>query len=378
MSSAPSTEAFSLTQDDVRRLLNEPVPEARIEVAKKIASGHASGNFKANELLIAEQIFRLLIRDTEVRVRAALAEKLKSDQSVPRDIIRQLATDAASEVSVPVLESAESLDDQDLVDIIKLHNDITKHIAIANRRNISSMVSAALVETENEQVVTHLVKNDGAQISEHSMKKIVHDFAASPGVVSVVVQRSNLPVTVVENLLSIVSDTVANDLKKKYASVARKLEEEAQRTRENLTLKLLDTTTDAGEVQNLVDQLYSSQRLTPSIILTSLCRGNFVFFETSLARMAGIPAVNARKLINDKGDLGFKSLYKKAGLPDSMFDASRFVLEVMKEMALGSESVRPGTIHYANRVVEKLFAKTEGQEVENLAYLIALIRQHTR
>lgn len=379
MTSPASTEAVQkskLTQDDVRRLLSEPDSESRAEVAAKLAASHSSGAFQQTELLVAEQIFRLLLRDTETRVRAALAEGLKDDPTAPKDVMVALASDEES-IARPVLESSEVLNDEDLLDIIRSHEEITKHIAIANRKGVSNMVSAALVETKNADVVNHLVQNETANISDRSMKKIIDDHGASEDIVGNLVQRSNLPVTVVENLLNIVSDTVAQELKGKYNGVSEKLEREAQKARESMTLKLLDTTTDEDEVQKLVDQLHESGRLSPSIILTGLCRGNFTFFELSLAKVAGIPASNARKLIHDKGDLGFQSLYKKAGLPESMFDPCKLVLAVMHEMHEHNE-LRPGNINFANRVVEKLFIRANGREVDNMAYIIALIRQNFR
>lgn len=377
MSSPASTNPGSkvtLSQEDVRRLLSEQDSGARVEVAQKIAGAHATGAFKETELQIAEQIFRLLLRDTEVRVRAALAEGLKNDANAPKDVIRMLASDEDS-VSMPVLENSDVLTDEDLVAIVRSHGEITKNIAIANRKKVSNAVSAALVETENADVVSHLVKNAGAEISENSFQKIITDHGASEDIVTNVVQRANLPVTVVENLLSIVSETVAQELKGKYAGVSQKLEQESKKARETMTLKLLDTTTDPEQVQQLVDQMYESDRLSPSIILTALCRGNFTFFETSLAKIAGIPAANASKLINDKGALGFKSLYKKAGLPESMFEPCRLVLDVMHELHEAND-LHPGNVHFSNRVVSKLLLKTEGRDVDNLAYIIALIRQN--
>ena len=366
-----------LTQQDVSKLLNEPAATSRVRVAQKVAQHHASGDFQTNELLIAEQIFRLLLRDTEAHVRAALAESLKDNDAAPKDVIQALALDADDDVSVPILKHSEVLGDEDLVEIIQTHDEIVRHIAIANRKNISHTVSAALVETENEEVVTHLVRNPSANISDESYQKIVDDFPQSDSVMGFMVQRSNLPVSVVESLLSIVSESVAQELKQRYRNVARQLDEETHRTRERMTLQLLDTTTSPAEIDALVDQLYEGNRLTPSIILTSLCRGNFPFFEVSLAKVAGIPTENARKLINDKGSLGFKSLYGKAGLPESMFEACRLVLDVMREVSATTQK-RRGSIHYANSVVEKILTRAENREIDNLAYIIALIRQNVR
>lgn len=375
--SEPNNAPFQLTQEDVRRLLSEPAAESRVAVVKKLVAGRESGNFSSKELLVAEQIFRLLLRDTEVQVRATMAESLQHDTTISKDIIMSLAADVG-EVAAPILENSQILDDDDLIEIVRNNEEITKHIAIANRQHVSSAVSSALVETENEAVVGALVQNQGADISEKSFAKIVADFNDAPNVVELVVKRSNLPVTVVENLLNIVSGNVKKELKQKYSAVSRRVEEESQKTRESMTLKLLDNTVDPAEVMQLVAQLYDTGRLTPSMILTSLCRGNFIFFEYSLARMADIPHINARRLINDRGELGFRSLYAKAGLPESMFEACRLLLEVVRELSEVDKNLQTGTIHYANRVVEKLFARAEGKEVENLAYIIALIRQNVR
>lgn len=375
-SNSDNSNSPMLTEGDVRKLLSEPVAETRVALARKIGRGYGSGELSKKELEVAEQIFRLLLKDTTVQVRSALAESLKDDPSVPKDIIKTLAKDV-DEVSTPVIESSTVLEDDDLIELIKNNTEITKHIAIANRKHVSYSVADALVETENEQVVGSLVLNEGAEISEKGFKKALMDFPQSSLIPGNMSKRSNLPVSVVENLLNIVSDAVAQELKGKYKGVARRLDEEAQKTREKMTLTLLETTVEPKEVQAMVNQLHQNGRLTPSIILTALCRGNFNFFEISLAKMADIPTTNARKLINDKGALGFRSLYKKAGLPESMFDACRLLLEVLRDLAK-REEFKPGSIHFANRIIEQILVRSDGQEIDNLSYIIALIRQNAR
>lgn len=380
MSSPTSTKSatnFRLTAQDVQDLLNEPAPETRALLAQKIAQGHKSGAFQQNELKVAEQIFRMLLKDAQIQVRLALSQGLQDDPNAPKDIILALANDHAEEVASPVVQYSPVIEDNDLLDLISDHGDLTRLIAIANRNHVSKMVSTALVETSKEEVVGHLVNNQGADISEHSLNRVLRDFGSNHSLMENMARRAELPVTIVEKLISVASDNVAAELKHKYTRVAQKLEEEAKRAREQITLKMLDTTTEPEAVNLLVDELYSNKRLTPSIVLTALCRGNFAFFETGIARMAGIPAANAHKLIHDKGGLGFKALYKKADLPDSMFDACEVVLQVMHE--LHDQGLRPtGNVHFANRAVEKIFQHTAGKEIENLAYIIALIRQNFR
>ncbi len=51
---------------------------------------------------MAEQIFRIMVKDAEVRVREALAINLKENPNVPHDVAVTLAKDV-DQVALPVL-----------------------------------------------------------------------------------------------------------------------------------------------------------------------------------------------------------------------------------------------------------------------------------
>lgn len=372
----PSTEhtpRFSLTKTDVDRLIAEPSPETRVEVMAKVASEYESQDFDERERLIAEQIFRLLVRDTEIHVRKSLAETIKNNSEIPRDIVLSLANDV-SDVSLPIIKYSDVLSDADLVNIIRRTGEVKRLVAISGRKNISTMVSSELIETQQPEVVSALVNNEGASISERGYQSIIENLSNDENVVQALVNKGGMPIAVVEKLISKVSDTIGSKLKQKYNLGETSTRQETDRSRELATLKLTEGAVPDLEVENLVQQLLTFGRLTPSIILTSLCRGNLRFFETALAKLSNIPTQNARILISDKGELGFKALYDKSELPESMFAAARLVLDVV--MQLAEEGTTPGGVQYANRLVERIFAKSGGQEIENLSYIIALIRQN--
>ena len=101
--SAKSTaRSIMLSRDDVDRLLHDDSPESRGAVLEKVATHYNSHELRENEQLIAEHIFRLLMKDTSTRVRATLADRMKENSQVPRDIILQLANDVEP-VASPVL-----------------------------------------------------------------------------------------------------------------------------------------------------------------------------------------------------------------------------------------------------------------------------------
>jgi uncharacterized protein (DUF2336 family) len=372
---APSSEKLlALSGADVKRLLTEETPDARIDVLKKVAQAHAERKYSLRELTVAEQILRVLVRDTELSVREALTNALKDNPQVPHDIVIALARDVDS-VALPIIESSDVLTDTDLIALVQSAKHANRPTAVARRKTVSKEVSAVLAETHNPQVVTQLVKNTRAVITEETLQAILREHGKNQEVTSTIAQRPDLPVTVVEKVITLVSDTLAESLRMHYSVSAGTIAAETEKTREIATLKLVDGQTNTRDVEKLVEQLQVFGRLTPSIILTSLCRGNLHFFETSLARLSNIPVRNAQLLIHDKGGLGFKALYGKAGLPDKFFNACKLLLEVVAELQRpGGQGAAGGT--YANTLAQKLLARASGKDIENLSYIIALIRQH--
>ena len=65
-----------LTVEDVSKLLSNPSAEARAETAAKIAADFGEGDLTEAERQLAEDIFRMMVKDAEVRVREALSQNL--------------------------------------------------------------------------------------------------------------------------------------------------------------------------------------------------------------------------------------------------------------------------------------------------------------
>lgn len=375
--SQPSTDKQSsgsssdgLSKNDVNLLLEDSSANSRVTVLDKIAKQYSTGSFKEKELIYAEQIFRLMMKDTETKVRQALSERVKDNPDIPRDIVLHLARDV-EEVSIPVLQVSDVLSDADLIQIIESSPNIQKMLTIADREKVSTRVADILVESQQPEVVKTLLDNDGADISEKTYGKIIEEFSNDEQIKSSMIDRPSLPMSVVEKLVQHVSDALATKLESKYKiEKTGSLKKEA---RESITLDLLTYPQSDYDIEQAVAQMMSYGRLSPSMILSALCRGYLGFFEIALARLANIPKINARKLIHDKGRLGFRALYDKTQLPESMFDAVRLVLRVVEDMENGDKV--PGTSQYANELVNRILKGADGQDVENLPYVIALIRQ---
>ena len=264
-----AVSALSLSQEDIRRLLEDSSSQTRIDITNKISGAYGASALHAKELKVAEQIFRMLLRDTEVRVRASLADNIKSSKSIPRDIVMVLARDV-EEVALPVLEYSEVLSEEDLVDLVKTTRSISRQLAMARRKEITQLLSNALLGTHNPQVATTLLENNGADIAEEDLEAAIEEYRENGKLMEIIGSRPQLPISTVEKLISVVSGSLSEKLQAKYklpGAADSAIANESVNARETETLQIIKNINDDDELSRLVEQMQGSNRLGPSMIL---------------------------------------------------------------------------------------------------------------
>lgn len=359
---------MNITREDIALLVREPSAAMRSRIAQKITSGYAGGNFSESEITLANEIFRLLLKDTEMRVRKLLAEELKHCMDVPHDIIWALANDH-HEVATPVLQCSQVLSEDDLIAIVEATRELVKLRAIAARSSISRRLSHSLVETGDYQVVRLVVGNPNAALDDATIAAVLEEYARDNSVLEQLVYRGGLSHNFAEQLFSKVSDTLKKQLTKKYR-MSRHVVDDVERAKETALLQFISPWMSQQEINRLVDQMHRNQRLTDSVIIRSLCIGDLRFFESSIARRVGIPVSNARILILDPGPLGFKALYESAGLPPSFYPAVSTMLRLaLKETEYGSYRATD----FGQRMVERIEAGGYADSIEHMDAILTMI-----
>lgn len=363
-----------LSPADVERLLADPSVESRSETAQKIGAAFGA-ELSDNERGIAEEIFRIMVKDAETRVREALADSVKDNPAVPHDIAVTLASDVES-VALPVIQFSDVLSDDDLLGIIAT-DDEAKQIAVAGRPRVSEAVSSALVDTEKEIVVGTLVANDGAEISRQSFDKVIDTLGDSEAIQLALVRRAKVPAAIAERLLSVVADNLRDELVARHDMPGGMADFLVLQSREKATVGL-SSESDAADVDTLVRQMHESGRLTPSIILRALCVGDLRFFEAALSVRAGVPLVNARQLIYDPGALGLQRIFKAAKLPAAQFIAVKAAVQAIQDLEYdGVDDSAHDRERFSRRLIELILTQYDELGVEfesdDLDYLVTKI-----
>ena len=359
-----------LSREDIKRLLQDPSPETRAGLAEKVATKYDLGSLSKEEFQIARDIIDLMARDAAAVVREALSTNLKSSHNLPRDVALSLARDIDS-VAVPILEYSTVLQDADLVELIRTSPE-TKQTAIARRETLSTRVTDALVATDNRTVVKTVVSNKGAEISEKTLNRVVDKYGAIEELHEPLTQRPKLPLTVAERLVNLVSETLRDYLVTHHELSADTASDLVIQARERATVNLVGPSTDGGDVERLVAQLHHNGRLSPSIILRALCVGDVGFFEAALAQLAGIPVMNARILIHDKGGLAFKSLYQKAWLPETLYPTFSVAVEIA--LATDFRGADYDRESYSRTMLERILTQCEELRNEDADFLLRKLK----
>lgn len=361
------TSLTPLTQDDVSQLLREPSPEMRAATAAKIAVEFMDDGLDPAARRVAEEIFRIMLRDAEVRVRRALSDSLKDCDLVPHDVALALANDVI-EVADPILKFSQVLTDEDLIEIVQTRPTACR-VAVAQRWRVPPVVSDAMVKSNDEEAVAVLVGNPGAMVTERTLEEILDIFPQSDAIKHNMTHRPSLPVRAAERLVTMVSDRLREHLVTHHELSPGIAADLVVQSREKAALGLLSPNAQRVDVEELVAQLHANGRLTSTIILRALCTGDILFFESALARLANIPVSSCHELIHDEGPLGLENLYAKARLPQKMYAAVRVAVNVARDMSYDD---RPhDQERYRSRMIERVLTQFESLGADNLDYLFA-------
>jgi uncharacterized protein (DUF2336 family) len=355
----------SLSSHDVARLMSEPSPDLRAELAGKVAADLSGAELTPSEVRLAQDIVRALARDVAENVRASLSRGLRHSHHLPRDVALRLAQDIDF-VALPMLADSLVLTDEDLIEIVR-HGSSSKQEAIASRPNLTEMVSDALITHGEEPAVAVLMANNTASITEDSFNRAVTRFADSNRVKEAMVLREKLPITVAERLVTMVSKALQTHLVKTHDLAPGTVAEIVLTSREHAIIRLSLGASDE-DLRQMVTQMQRNGRLTPSLILRALCTGDIAFFEAAMAAKSDVPLDNAQILIHEPSRRGLAALYRKARMPENLYNAVQAAVDVVDETGFDGEA--RDLERFRSRVISRILTLVENVDPADADYLL--------
>jgi uncharacterized protein (DUF2336 family) len=313
-----------LSDSEIASLLKGGDISGQIDGAdEKVAAVFNCRDLTPNERGLAEDLFRIMLRDTEVRVRTAFSETLRRCGDVPPGLSGELAEEVSS-IAVPMLHYSVVFTDDDLIAIVRTRP-LAFQLAAVKRRASAGGVD----EPVDDGRVVSLVRRPGMAIADKDYGKVIDMFSGSEVVMSSIVEQPTLPARFAERLIALVCENLRRHLTERSELPGGLVDQLVRRSRDRASLDILSPQTSSAEIGHFVAQLRAKGRLTPALILRALCTGEIAFFEIAAAELAGISPENARLLVADP--VGLDQLCAAACLPEGLWAIAHAAVDAAAE-----------------------------------------------
>lgn len=361
-----TTELGNLTSADLKVLVRGETPEARAGAAQKLCKVMAKAILAPNERRQAQEILRIMVADASQLVRKALVTTLTSSPLVPRDVAMRLLQDV-DEIALPILSCSPAFTDEDLVEVLQVAG-AARQIAIALRPRLSERVTGVIADFGATEAVRTACRNDNAMFSERALNQVIRRFAGSKTIMATLAYRRTLPHSVLEKLVSLVSDQVRDHLVTHHDVAAATADVIAKGTMERIVVDLVDEIETTQDLAAFVQHLYEINRLSPSLLLRALANGMMAFFEYGLARLTGLPHARIWLMVHDSGSLGLRAVYERAGLPHRLFPAFQAAVDSFHQLSFdGRVNDRE---RFKERMLQRFLTQPHQVSREDLDYLL--------
>ncbi len=345
---------------------------AKRAIVDKLAQAYHNNFFNRQEQQLADEIFRVLLKDSDDDIRQQLSNILKNNLLLPHDIVMGLATDISDAVATPILENSYLLSEDDLIALINDTVSSPRLEAIARREALSAKVASALLYKKLPQVIVLLFQNNNAQLEEQAIIDILEDMPPSEDLMALAAQRREMG-SISQQKLKVIA------VKAGFTHFSQSLTEEDLEPEElveaarlySLLGMTLEQVKGDGMAQ-LVHQLGQEGRLSISLLLRSLCIGELSLVEHALAQLAGIPVSNARILLRDKGGRGIAAIYKASKMP--IIYTNIFIALI--KLLLTDSSL--STLHPRLLQQHLLIAIADDENEEAIEFTTAIIKRATQ
>lgn len=185
-------------------------PVRRAEILRQVAGLFLADadRLSARQIAVFDDILLCLLEQVEAGTLAQLSNLMASVPSAPKKVTRRLACHEDASVAAPVLQSAGTLPDADLIEIARSGSPLHR-LAIASRTELASTVTDTLLHRAETDVLLTLAGNPGARFSTSGHATLAALAAQDEEMADAIAGRSDMPTAVVQRLQPNASDTPA-------------------------------------------------------------------------------------------------------------------------------------------------------------------------
>jgi len=306
----PSTppQADDKLKDDVDQ-------EVRSELARKI--GRLVPGLEAGERTAlrdkALNVLEKLAQDQLPKVRAIIAQEIKSSDNVPKHIVDQLARDVEAIVCGPILQYSPLLNDDDLREIIAAGATGVALEAIASRQSVSQDLAGDIAASLEIPAIAALLTNENAQIREDTLDQIITQAENVEELHKPVALRPQLSIRAMRRVASFVASALVFAMMEQAGLEEGPAEDLLERVRERLASEKVGESEEAKLAKMALDY-FQRGMLVDAFVSEQIEANRRELLVQCLAVMADLSVEIVRKIIQSKSGRAVAALAWKCDL----------------------------------------------------------------
>jgi uncharacterized protein (DUF2336 family) len=313
-----------------RLLAGDIEEDVRAELAAKIARlmPGLSERESSHVFALTVETLECLARDASVKVRAILAEEIKSLDCVPHDVVMALARDVETIVAAPILEYSPLLSDVDLMEIIACAQVSEVLAAIARRKPVSETVSDYLVQSLDIPAIAALLVNPDAKVRKETMDKIVEQAEQISSWHMPLALRADLSARAIRRIGGFVGASIIEILAARSDLSDTTRAHLNKELRNRLSEGEISASAAPGNAAQAVADAKAKGKLDSAFVEQAAQSGQRDLVVQALVALAQVPETTVRKILNARNAKPVVALVWHAHL--SMRVAFKIQTQIMK------------------------------------------------
>ena len=320
------SHARGIAKMDSRQLLKlaqDTTPKGRYTLAGAVSDFFENDALNQMEHRLVVEIMMQLIRQAEIDLREALAERLAVFPNVPPEVVIFLANDEIS-VARPILRHSTVLNDVDLVYIISSKGaDYWR--SIAQRAHISPAVAGRLIDTGDAGTAINMLENPQVNLPKSGMKRLVKTALKHEKLQEALLRRPEVDGDLATDLYGCVSQALRREIAKRFSVRSASVEAALDGLVEELCREAKSGLCVTPEMTALAARFNERGEITPNLMIRTLRRGQVSFFVALFAVKMGLKADGALRVMRQEGGKSFAFSCRAIGMMKSEF-ASIYLL----------------------------------------------------
>jgi uncharacterized protein (DUF2336 family) len=233
-----------------------------------------------------DEVLSLAASEYSTEVRTEFARLVAASVTRFCHASEQFAMDEI-EVAAPVLRHSQALTEETLLKVVAEKSQA--HImAVTKREGVSERLSEAIVDKGSDEVVSSLLANERARISDSTYETVARRAETSTMLQAPLVRRQGVPIDLLNGLYLKVEAGLRREIVQKFGSVPpAELEKAFERSRDRITNAFRNMPDDLTEARKRLSKLEDNLQLLPAVLPSLLREGrnSRTLFKLALAKL---------------------------------------------------------------------------------------------